>query len=157
MLNGNIPSSLGNLSNLESLDLSYNKLSGEIPQQLAQLNFLQSFDISHNSLTGPILQRKQLNTFDNCSFVDNPGLCRKPLSRKCENLNASPPQSSAAGDEDGSRSTIEFDRKFVMVGFISGLVVGFSLGDIFIMRRKCWLVKILRRPVRRMRRGSGNN
>ncbi|KAL0676667.1 hypothetical protein Bca4012_004648 [Brassica carinata] len=28
---GNIPSSLGNLTHLESLDLSHNKLSGQIP------------------------------------------------------------------------------------------------------------------------------
>ncbi|PON60866.1 LRR domain containing protein [Parasponia andersonii] len=89
MLTGNIPSSLGSLSNLESLDLSYNKISGEIPQQLAQLNFLQSLDISHNNLMGPIPQSNQFNTFENSSFVDNPGLCGKSLSKKCENPNAS--------------------------------------------------------------------
>ena len=47
---GHIPSSLENLTKLESLNLSQNRLMGEIPQQLAQLTFLEWFNVSHKSI-----------------------------------------------------------------------------------------------------------
>ncbi|KAH7543849.1 hypothetical protein JRO89_XS15G0031300 [Xanthoceras sorbifolium] len=43
-----IPSSLGNMTTLESLDLSSNRLVGEIPKQLASLNFLVVLNLSRN-------------------------------------------------------------------------------------------------------------
>ena len=132
-LTGLIPQSLKNLSRLESLDLSDNKLSGEIPQQLVQLNFLQKFDVSRNNLTGPIPQGKQFNTFESSSFDGNRGLCGKPLSKEC-----SEPQSPDVHDENDLGFEIEFDWKFILAGFISGLVVGFSLGDIMIKKRSSW-------------------
>ncbi|KAF3506221.1 hypothetical protein F2Q69_00004059 [Brassica cretica] len=52
---GNIPSSLANLTQLESLDLSHNKLSGQIPHNLAGLSTKVS------------------------GFEDNTGLCGAPL------------------------------------------------------------------------------
>ncbi|KAL7219587.1 hypothetical protein ACSBR2_012610 [Camellia fascicularis] len=47
---GHIPTSLGNLTNLESLDLSSNKLVGEIPQQLASLMFLELRELHLDAL-----------------------------------------------------------------------------------------------------------
>ncbi|PON70199.1 Leucine-rich repeat domain containing protein [Trema orientale] len=146
MLVGRIPSSLGNLSQLESLDISHNKLSGEIPQQLVQLTFLQSLDVSHNNLTGPIPQGNQFYTFGNNSFEDNPGLCGEPLSRKCDNFEALPPPPLATDQEedDDSWCPIELDWKFVLMGYISGLVVGVSIGDMVMMmaKRQEWLVRL---------------
>ncbi|KAL7163019.1 hypothetical protein ACSBR2_039174 [Camellia fascicularis] len=57
-LTSDIPSSLGNLTVLESLDLSHNKLFGQIPRELAALLFLEV-------------------------YIGNPGLCGRPLEKKC--------------------------------------------------------------------------
>lgn len=51
---GEIPSSLGDLSALVSLDLSGNALSGVIPTSLGNLTDLVLLDLSDNRLSGPI-------------------------------------------------------------------------------------------------------
>ncbi|XP_062151716.1 receptor-like protein 6 [Alnus glutinosa] len=152
-LTGHIPSSLGNLTELETLDLSQNKLSGEIPQQLTQLTFLEVFNVSHNSLTGPIPQGKQFDTFDNNSFEDNPGLCGKPLTKKCGNSDKAPFQHSIIEASQDSGSPFEFGWKIVMIGYGFGFVVGVIIGPIVIARKHDWLMKTFRiRPPSRRRR-----
>ncbi|KAI3675101.1 hypothetical protein L1987_84685 [Smallanthus sonchifolius] len=68
---GSILPSLGNLNNLESLDLSHNELSGQIPQKFLQLGFLAILNVSFNHLDGQIPQGKQFNTFENNSYLGN--------------------------------------------------------------------------------------
>ncbi|THG04209.1 hypothetical protein TEA_024469 [Camellia sinensis var. sinensis] len=51
---GTIPTSLGNLTRLISLNLSYNNFEGPIPQLFSNFSQLQSIDFSNNQLTGPI-------------------------------------------------------------------------------------------------------
>ena len=135
-LSGHIPSSLGNLTQLESLDLSKNKLSGEIPSQLTWMTFLEFFNVSDNNLTGPIPQGKQFSTFSNTSFEGNPGLCRTPLSRACGSSEASPPTPSSLEQD----STSEFDWKFVLMGYGSGLVIGVSIGYYLMSWKHEWFV-----------------
>ncbi|KAK6121044.1 hypothetical protein DH2020_045215 [Rehmannia glutinosa] len=55
-ISGRIPSELGNLTNLVSLDLYMNSLSGPIPDTLSRLQRLRFLygDLSNNRLTGPI-------------------------------------------------------------------------------------------------------
>ena len=51
-----MPQSLGNLTNLEWLDLSSNKLTGEIPIQLVDITSLEILNLSKNYLFGQIPQ-----------------------------------------------------------------------------------------------------
>ena len=53
-LSGSIPPELGRLTNLTRLDLSWNDLSGPIPAELANLTNLAQLYIGGNRLSGPI-------------------------------------------------------------------------------------------------------
>ena len=53
-LSGTLPSSLGNLTNLRTLNLSDNRLTGNIPSTLGNLSNLQHLELGVNSLTGNI-------------------------------------------------------------------------------------------------------
>ncbi|KAL4273006.1 hypothetical protein GQ457_13G030250 [Hibiscus cannabinus] len=86
---GFIPSSFSKLKQLESLDLSYNKLSGEIPYQLVELKFLEVFNVTHNNLSGSIPEPKyQFGTFDETSYEENPLLCGPMLHKSCSKTNS---------------------------------------------------------------------
>ena len=53
-LTGEIPSELGNLTNLTYLHLGYNQLTGEIPSELGNLINLTELSLGGNQLTGEI-------------------------------------------------------------------------------------------------------
>ncbi|XP_048446673.1 receptor-like protein EIX1 isoform X2 [Pyrus x bretschneideri] len=53
-ISGPIPMSLGNLSNLENLDISRNQFNGTFTEVIGQLKMLTDLDISYNSLEGAV-------------------------------------------------------------------------------------------------------
>ncbi|MFQ6635493.1 hypothetical protein Gotur_010296, partial [Gossypium turneri] len=135
---GPIPSSLGDLLELESLDLSSNKLQGRIPTELTNLEFLPVLNLSQNNLTGPIPQGKQFNTFNNDSYIGNLGLCGLPLSNRSDNDEKTPAKFDGDDEE-------ELDWRYsILMGYGCGLVLGVSLGYIVLTAGKpWWLVQII--------------
>ncbi|KAH0728902.1 hypothetical protein KY289_000090 [Solanum tuberosum] len=133
VLEGHIPTSLQNLSVLESLDLSSNKISGEIPQQLASLTFLAVLNLSHNHLVGCIPKGKQFNTFENSSYQGNDGLRGFPLSKHCGGDDRVPqatiPVELDQEEEEEDSPLISWQA--VLMGYGCGLVIGLSI--IYIM------------------------
>jgi Leucine-rich repeat (LRR) protein/murein DD-endopeptidase MepM/ murein hydrolase activator NlpD len=71
-LSGSIPPELGNLSNLSRLELFYNQLSGSIPPELGNLNNLYYFDMRNNQLSGSIPpELGNLSNLQNLDLYDN--------------------------------------------------------------------------------------
>ena len=53
-LSGEIPSTIGNLVDLDNLHLGHNNLSGEIPSEIGNLINLNYLSLDNNELTGQI-------------------------------------------------------------------------------------------------------
>ncbi|OMO56877.1 hypothetical protein COLO4_35540 [Corchorus olitorius] len=140
-LTGSIPPLMGHMKALESLDLLSNKLGGRIPLELTNLTFLEVLNLTQNNLVGAIPQGKQFNTFDNDSYIWNPGLWGCPLSNKCHRIPEPPPSSFADQDDDNDESRISFIWKVAMMGYGCGTVLGLSMGYIvFTTGRPWWIV-----------------
>ena len=55
MLVGNLPSEIGNLTELEELDIENNRLDGSLPvDTMIKLSKLQKLNLSENNFSGPL-------------------------------------------------------------------------------------------------------
>ncbi|KAM3327626.1 hypothetical protein P3S68_033675 [Capsicum galapagoense] len=131
-LEGHIPASFHQLSVLESLDVSSNKIGGEIPQQLVSLTSLAVLNLSDNRLVGCIPKGKQFDTFENSSYQGNDGLRGLPLSKYCGGDDGVPQATTPIelDDEEEEEEEEEGDLiswQAVLMGFGCGLVIGVSI------------------------------
>ncbi|KAK1307618.1 Somatic embryogenesis receptor kinase 1 [Acorus calamus] len=81
-ISGLIPSDLGNLTNLVSLDLYLNNFSGPIPDTLGNLSKLRFLDLSNNHLSGSVPSNGSFSLFTPISFANNQ-LCGPGTSHPC--------------------------------------------------------------------------
>ncbi|XP_048503177.1 BRASSINOSTEROID INSENSITIVE 1-associated receptor kinase 1 isoform X2 [Beta vulgaris subsp. vulgaris] len=77
-ISGPVPYELGNLTNLVSLDLYLNNLSGPIPDTLGKLQRLRFFDLSFNDLSGTVPTNGSFSMFTPISFNGNKNLVMPP-------------------------------------------------------------------------------
>ena len=112
---------------IESIDLSGNRLYGEIPQSFTSLTFLGQLNLSNNKLIGSIPSSTQLQSFTASSFTGNE-LCGSPL-KKCTTTVATIP---TPRHENG-----EHEVDWFYVSMALGFVVGFwsLIGPLLINRR----------------------
>ncbi|RCV29723.1 hypothetical protein SETIT_6G035200v2 [Setaria italica] len=72
MVSGQIPQEIGNLVNLNAIDMDLNKLTGIIPTSIGKLNKLNRLDLSANKLSGQIPPTiGNLTVLTELSLLDN--------------------------------------------------------------------------------------
>ncbi|XP_026444357.1 receptor-like protein 12 [Papaver somniferum] len=132
---GNIPASIGDMSNLASLYLSFNRLSGQIPQSLTSLDSLGVLNLSYNELSGQIPKGIHFSTLggDGWAFVGNALLCGEPTKNVCE------------VEEDGKKDDQEnyqedTNEKLILYSIISlGFILGFwGLFFVMLIKKEKW-------------------
>ncbi|TVU03097.1 hypothetical protein EJB05_51381, partial [Eragrostis curvula] len=80
---GEIPVNIGQLNQLESLEISHNELSGVIPPSMSALTSLSIISVSYNDLSGNIPTGNQFETFGASSYIGNIGLCGRRITESC--------------------------------------------------------------------------
>ncbi|XP_010419191.1 PREDICTED: LRR receptor-like serine/threonine-protein kinase ERL2 [Camelina sativa] len=123
-----IPKSFSGLKNVESLDLSFNRLQGRIPPQLTDLSSLVVFNVSFNNLSGVIPEGRQFNTFDTQSYLGNPFLCGQANKISCNGNIFQEPDNGVEADESTTIDMESFYWSFAAayVTILLGLLASLS-------------------------------
>ncbi|KAI3944558.1 hypothetical protein MKW92_022438 [Papaver armeniacum] len=125
-LSGDIPRSVGNMSSLGSLDLSFNRFTGHIPQSLTSLDSLGVLNLSYNELSGRIPRGDHFGTLsvDGWAFVGNDLLCGEPTKKICDgDTNTSDTSRTKEAGENGQEEDVK--ERILFYGVI---ILGFGVG-----------------------------
>ncbi|XXG52033.1 hypothetical protein AAC387_Pa03g0457 [Persea americana] len=105
-LMGPIPPSIGSLTSLKFLDLSWNRYNGS--------RSIQVFSVAHNNLSGKIPDMKlQFATFNESSYDGNPLLCGSPLNKSCISATRTIQDPKGEEEDDDDDSLVTFYAAFV--------------------------------------------
>ncbi|KAL8557436.1 hypothetical protein ACS0TY_004743 [Phlomoides rotata] len=132
--NGSIPDNIGDMKQLESLDLSRNTLSGEMPNSFSAMYSLNYLNLSCNNLIGRIPESTQLMGMDASSFVDGNNLCGPPVTTKCRDDDDD--GDNAANKEENLDVKYEIDWFYVLLSL--GYAVGLSVFCTTLVLKKSW-------------------
>ena len=128
-----IPSTIGGMKSLETLDLSFNNLSGAIPQSMSALHSLSHLNLSYNNLSGAIPSGFQLQTLPASSYIGNAYLCGLPVSKSCLNET----NTNATDEEDEEEGLHGLSLYF---GIALGYLVGLWSVFIVMLFKKDWRI-----------------
>ncbi|RID80789.1 hypothetical protein BRARA_A03425 [Brassica rapa] len=137
---GHIPSSMGNLTALESLDVSQNQLSGEIPQELGSLSFLSYMNFSHNKLTGLVPGGTQFRSQKCTSFDGNPGLSGPSLDEICRDIHTPTPHETPESEDEEEEEEEVLSWIAAVIGVIPGIAFGWVIGYILFSYKPQWFI-----------------
>nr|XP_018682861.1 PREDICTED: phytosulfokine receptor 1-like [Musa acuminata subsp. malaccensis] len=105
------------MKSLETLDLSFNKLSGVIPQSFSALNSLNHLNLSYNNLSGAIPSGNQLRTLEDASiYIGNVQLCGPPVTKSCSD------------DPNVDSTEEEYEQGSHVLSFYFGTGLGYLVG-----------------------------
>ncbi|PON59245.1 LRR domain containing protein [Parasponia andersonii] len=118
---------IGNLTKLESLDLSDNDLSGKISSSLAEVSSLAYLDLSNNQLSGRIPTSTQMQSFNASSYSMKLGLCGPPLTSSCPGDETPRDSPTSVPDDESYNEENEtwFDKLWFYIGLGAGFINGF--------------------------------
>lgn len=109
---------IANLTELQTVDLSFNQLSGSLPKELTNLSHLHAFNISHNHLQGELPVGGFFNTIPLSSIAGNPTLCGSIVNYSCHAIHPKPivlnPNSSSDSSSHGSLSPNLRHKKIIL-------------------------------------------
>ncbi|KAG8381239.1 hypothetical protein BUALT_Bualt06G0101800 [Buddleja alternifolia] len=147
-LTGVIPRDIGEMKPLNFLDFSRNHLSGGIPTSLSDLSHLGVLNLSYNNLSGRIPQSNHALTFDESSYIENYGLCGKPLNKSCPADESHGDPSSTVDVDYALKEGESEDEELITEGFYIAMALGFIVGfwGIFgtILLNKAWTCVVLK-------------
>ena len=121
--------------------MSNNKLSGQIPPSLGDLTSLSNITVSHNQLVGPIPQSTQFQTQDASSFEDNMGLCGRPLSITCGDIDteiSEEPETEEEKEEEEEKAVLSWTA--AVIGLAPGVIFGLIIGTFVTLQKPQWLM-----------------
>lgn len=139
--------SMGNLTSLQTVDLSENMLNGTLPTELSDLASLRLFNVSHNLLSGSLPISRFFDSIPYSFISDNAGLCSSQKNSSCNGVMPKPivfnPNSSSdpLSDVAPSYPNNQHQKKMILsistlIAIVGGAVIVIGVVTITVLNRR---------------------